>query len=188
MTHTQRTLLAFLLTAVAAAACTRPAPNAPRATDADADRVQETVLGVLGVYNNEKAASLSLDERSAQLARYYVPDDAFAKGDAPIYFDPPADPSKPIVVGTTDHLKNMSVAYDSYAKNGLSYNLQLSETQLRIDGSIAVVIARTLGTIRTQNGEVVSTAPGRWTVVLERFDGRWLISHEHISFFADGQG
>ena len=187
MFGSRRALFATLVV-VGAAGCPKPAPQSPRATDADADRVQDTVLGVIGVYNNEKAISISLDERSAQLAKFYVPDNAFGKDDAPIYFDPPSKPSKAVVVGTADHLRNMSVAYDSYAKSGLSYNLQLSETQVRIDGSIAVVIARTLGTIRTPKGEVVDTAPGRWTVVLERVGDRWLISHEHISFYAEPQG
>ena len=176
-------VVAALAGAAGCAKTTGPGGTTPRATADDASAVQSTVLGVLEVYNQPRAASLSLDERAAQLAKFYVPDSAFASDDAPMFFDPPANPSKPVVIGTREHLANMSVAYDSYARNGLSYNLQLTQTQVRVDGSLAVVIARTLGLVRTANGDVVATAPGRWTVVLERVDGRWLISHEHISFF-----
>src|SRR5687767_7762484 len=81
--------------------CRPPAkPTGPQAAEGDFNTVQETVLGVISVYNQPGAVSLSLDERSAQLAKFYVPDGAFTRDDAPMFFDPPRSPSRPVVIGT----------------------------------------------------------------------------------------
>lgn len=176
-------VVAMIMAGVGCVKSTTPGATAPRATEEDATGIQNTVLGLLEVYNQPKAASLSIDERAAMIAKFYVPDSAFAPDDVPMYFGPPREPLKPVVVGLAEHVANMSTTYDGYARNGLSYNIQLTTTQIRVDGLLAVVVARTLGLTRTANGDIVSTSPGRWTVVLERIGGQWLISHEHISFF-----
>lgn len=188
MSYRQHTYFAVFILFCATTGCQpRAAPQGPRATEADLNNVQETILGVVGVYNQPKAVTLSVDERSAQLAKFYVPDGAFSKDDVPMFFDPPRSPSRPVVIGTAEHLRNMSMVYDGYAQKGFSYSLQLSETQVRIDGALAVVIAKTTGIVRTLKGEIVDKSPGRWTVVLELVGNRWLISHEHISFFTEAE-
>ena len=161
---------------------TTPGATPAVATDEDATGVQNTVLGLLEVYNQPQASKISVDERAAAISKFYVPDSAFAPDDAAMFFGPPRQPLNAVVVGVAPHVMSMSRTYDDYVRNGLFYNLQLTTTQLRIDGSLAVVIARTLGLIRNAKGDVIATAPGRWTIVLERIGGRWLISHEHISF------
>jgi len=178
---------ALFMAGVGCTKSTAPGAAAPGATtqvatEEDSTAVQNTVLGLLEVYNQPKASSLSVDERAAAIGKFYVPDSAFAPDDAAMFFGPPRQPLNAVIVGTAAHVMSMSKTYDDYVHNGLSYNLQLTTTQIRMDGSLAVVIARTLGIIRTANGDVVATAPGRWTIVLERIGGRWLISHEHISF------
>lgn len=161
---------------------TMPGTTTPVATEEDATGVQNTVLGLLEVYNQPQASKLSVDERAAAISKFYVPDSAFAPDDAAMFFGPPRQPLSAVIVGVAPYVMSMSKTYDDYVRNGLFYNLQLTTTQIRVDGSLAVVIARTLGLIRTAKGDVVATAPGRWTIVLERIGGRWLISHEHISF------
>lgn len=145
----------------------------------DTDAITKTLEGLIDVYNNRETAEASPERRVALASRFYIPADAYDKGDQPLYFGPLSDP---VVVGPQAHVSNINMNYDRYREEGAHFSLQLEETQIRYDGNLAVVVAKTRGILRLKDGTVIGL-PGRWTVVLENVGKEWLISHEHLSFY-----
>jgi hypothetical protein len=149
------------------------------------EHITQTLTGLLTVYNDPNTASSSQEKRIQAASRFYVPAEAYASDDQPLYFGPTSDP---ISIGPNAFLANVNMNYDQYRDSGLLYNIQLTETQIRVDQAMAMVAARTVGILRQKaDGKVVYTTPGRWTIMLEKHDGRWLISHEHVSFFNESR-
>lgn len=145
----------------------------------DTKAIQRTIEGLIGVYNDPKASEASPERRVELASRFYIPADAYKEGDQPLYFGPVTDP---VVVGPTAHVANINMNFDRYRKEGARFTLQLVETQIRFDGNLAVVVAKTQGLLHLEDGTVIGL-PGRWTVMLENVGNEWLISHEHLSFY-----
>lgn len=58
------------------------------------------------------------------------------------------------------------------------------DMQIRRSGSLAIANLTGTNTVGYADG-TTDTSPWRWSVALERQDdGRWLITHDHLSFFA----
>lgn len=155
------------------------------AQDEDLAAITKVVRGIIDVTNNPSMAKANADELRRALGRFYAKDDDLGMRNGALFFGPT---SQPVSRGTAQYVDNIVTNLLYYRSLGAAFKIEINELQVSSSGSLGVATARTTSVVTAANGAVVSI-PGRWTAVFDRnSEGRWMVSHEHLSFFGPNSG
>ena len=133
----------------------------PRASPEYQD-VTKTVMGVVAALNAKDAAAMK---------SYYVPETSLE-----LYGPPNVSPK------TKGPLHHADLCIECLKAMKQMKTTTNDDLEIRISGPLAVAAMTGVNEGTDENGNM-GRSNWRWTLVLERVKNRWLISHEHLSFY-----
>jgi len=140
-----------------------PRPTAGRVGEADRKSVMAAIDGVI------KAIG---DKDSKALLEHYSP------AGNNLFF---GQTKEGVTRGGENYVRQLSTVFANIKTIQVKRN---DDVQLRVSGNLAVASLTGVNNVVNAAGKK-GASPWRWTVELERTGGKWMISHDHLSFYND---